>query len=70
MRTNIELNEKLMEDAMSCSGANSERELIGSALRLLLRLKAQEQVRSLRGQLQWTGDLETMPLSRDSVKAN
>ncbi|MCY4081347.1 MAG: type II toxin-antitoxin system VapB family antitoxin [Caldilineaceae bacterium] len=70
MRTNIELNEKLMEDAMSCSGANSERELIESALRLLVRLKSQEKVRSLRGQLQWEGDLDTMRLSCAPVKAN
>lgn len=70
MRPNIELDEKLMEDAMSCSGANSERELIENALRLLVRLKSQEKVRSLRGQLQWEGNLETMRLSCAPVKAN
>jgi len=55
---------------MSCSGATTKREMIETALRLLVRLKAHEQVRSLRGQLQLTGDLETMRLSRDAVKAN
>lgn len=55
---------------MSCSGANSERELIENALRLLVRLKSQEKVRSLCGQLQWEGDLETMRLSCAPVKAN
>jgi hypothetical protein len=30
------------------------------ALRLLTRLKQQEQVRALRGQLHWEGDLDAM----------
>lgn len=70
MRINIELDEKLIEDAMSCSGATTKREVIENALRLLVKLKSQEQVRDLRGQLQWTGDLESMRLSRPSDKAN
>ena len=70
MRISIELDDKLIEDAMSCSGATTKREMVEAALRLLVRLKAHEQVRSLRGRLQWTGDLETMRLSRDAVKAN
>ena len=70
MHITIDLDDKLIEDAMSCSGATTKREMVETALRLLVRLKAHEQVRSLRGQLQWTGDLETMRLSRDAVKAN
>ena len=70
MRIYIELDEELIENAMSCSGATTKREVIESALRLLVRLKSQEAVRSLRGQLQWTGDLESMRLSRPSDKAS
>ena len=70
MRINMELDDKLIEDAMSCSGATTKREVIENALRLLVRLKSQEDVRSLRGQLHWTGDLETMLLSRASDKAD
>ena len=70
MRINMELDDKLIEDAMSCSGATTKREVIENALRLLVRLKSQEDVRSLRGQLHWTGDLETMRLSRASDKAD
>ncbi|MCZ0937677.1 MAG: type II toxin-antitoxin system VapB family antitoxin [Caldilineaceae bacterium] len=70
MRINIELDEELIEDAVSCSGATTKREVIENALRLLVKLESQEQVRSLRGQLQWTGDLESMRLSRASDKAN
>lgn len=70
MRIDIVLDEELIEDAMSCSGATIKREVIENALRLLVRLKSQEDVRSLRGQLHRTGDLETMRLSRPSDKAN
>jgi len=70
LRINIELDEELKEDAMSCSGATAKREVIENALRLLVKLKSQEQVRSLRGQLQWTGNLESMRLSRASDRAN
>ncbi|MDE0463130.1 MAG: type II toxin-antitoxin system VapB family antitoxin, partial [Caldilineaceae bacterium] len=70
MRINIELDEELIEDAVSCSVATTKREVIENALRLLVKLESQEQVRSLRGQLQWTGDLESMRLSRASDKAN
>lgn len=60
MRINIAVDDKLIEDAMRCSGAATKREAVEIALRLLVRLKSQEEVRSLRGQLQWEGDLETM----------
>ncbi len=51
MRINIELDEELIKDAMRCSGATTEREVIEKALRLLVRLKSQEELRNLRGQL-------------------
>ena len=70
MHISIVLDEKLIEDAMRCSGAATEREAIEYALRLLVRLKSQEEVRNLRGQLQWHGDLEAMRLSRVGVKEN
>ncbi len=70
MRINIELDEELIEDAVSCSGATTKREVIENALRLLVKLESLEQVRSLRGQLKWTGNLEFMRLSRASDRAN
>ncbi len=70
MRINIEIDEKLIKEAMCCSGATTEREVIENALPLLVRLKSQEEVRNLRGQLHWEGDLETTRLSRVPVKDN
>lgn len=60
MRTNVVLDDKLVEDAMRYTGLTTKQAVIEEALQLLVRLKLQEEVRSLRGQLNWEGDLESM----------
>ena len=45
---------------MRFTGLTTKRAVIEEALRLLVRLKSQEEVRNLRGQLHWEGDWETM----------
>lgn len=57
MRTNIIINDQLMKEALKLSGASTKREVVETALRLLVSLKLQESTRSLRGKLKWTGDL-------------
>jgi len=57
MRTNIVIDDKLMADAIKVSGARSKREVVELGLRALLQLGQQSEVRPLRGQVQWTGDL-------------
>jgi len=64
MRTNIVIEDRLMKRAMRASGAATKRETVEQALKLLVRLKEQEQIRSARGQLLWEGDLETMRRDR------
>ena len=60
MRTNVVIDDELMAAALESTGLKTKRAVIEEALRTLIRLKAQEQVRSLRGELQWEGDLSTM----------
>ena len=60
MRTNIVIDDNLMQQAMRASGAATKREAVETALRLLVELKRQERIRRLRGKLKWEGDLETM----------
>ena len=48
MRTTVVLDDKLVEDAMRFTGLTTKRAVIEEALRLLVRLKSQEMVRSLR----------------------
>jgi Arc/MetJ family transcription regulator len=60
MRTNIVIDDKLMADALKVSGVRTKREVVELGLRTLLQLGQQSEVRCLRGQVQWTGDLEAM----------
>ena len=60
MRTNIVIRDDLMKTAMDMTKAKSKREVVEQALETLIRLKKQEDIRSLRGRLHWEGDLEAM----------
>ncbi|WP_157270163.1 type II toxin-antitoxin system VapB family antitoxin [Azohydromonas aeria] len=64
MRTNIEIDDQLMEEALRLSGAKTKREAVEQGLRALVRLRRQEELRQLRGQLDWQGDLERMRTDR------
>jgi Arc/MetJ family transcription regulator len=60
MRTNIEIDATLMKDVLRATGAKTKREAVEMGLRTLLRLRQQAEIRRLKGQLPWEGDLETM----------
>jgi Arc/MetJ family transcription regulator len=67
MRTNIEIDDKLMNQAMRVSGATTKRETVQRALELLVRLADQARlIRSARGKLHWEGDLAAMRRDRTS----
>ena len=58
MTTSVRIDDDLIERARSIVGLNSKREVVEEALRLIIRLRKQEQVRALRGKLHWEGDLD------------
>ncbi len=58
MRTNIVIDDQLMQQATLVSGLTTKREIVEAGLRLLVQLKEQEQIRLVRGKLKWSGDLE------------
>lgn len=60
MRTNIVIDDRLMRDTLRATGLKTKREAVDQALRTLLRLKKQGEIRRLRGKLDWKGDLNTM----------
>ena len=60
MRTTIVIDDDLLEGAMRATGAKTKREVVELGLAALVRLKEQEEIRSWRGKLRWTGDLEEM----------
>jgi Arc/MetJ family transcription regulator len=60
MRTNIIIDDQLMAAALDATGLKTKKEAVEQGLRLLLRLKQQEQLRQYRGKLKWRGDLDKM----------
>jgi Arc/MetJ family transcription regulator len=60
MRTNIEIDENLMEEAMKASGFSTKKATVEEGLRLIVRLKKQERIKEYRGKLKWEGDLDKM----------
>ena len=60
MRTNILIDDALMEEAMRASGVRTKREAVELGLKALVRLGRQAEVRKFRGKLAWVGDLDAM----------
>jgi Arc/MetJ family transcription regulator len=64
MRTNIEIDDKLMKEAMRSANTKTKRATVEAALRMLVRLKRQEGIRRLRGKVKWEGNLDELRGSR------
>lgn len=64
MRTNIDIDDRLMRQAMRSSGARTKRAVVEEALRLLIQTKGQSSIRRLRGNVAWEGDLNSSRLER------
>ena len=64
MRTNIVIDDKLMNDAMRATGLKTKRQTVEEGLRTLLRLSRQAEIRKFRGKLEWHGDLDAMRSDR------
>ncbi|WEQ54247.1 type II toxin-antitoxin system VapB family antitoxin (plasmid) [Komagataeibacter nataicola] len=60
MRTNIIIDDTLMTDALKAAGVKTKREAVELGLRMLIRLKQQRELRTLRGKIDWQGDLDAM----------
>ena len=60
MRTNIVIDDKLMADALKATGLETKKEAVEEGLKLLVRQNKQQEIRKLRGRLQWEGDLDEM----------
>ena len=62
MRTNVVIDDKLMNKAKKVSGLKTKKETIEEALKLLVAQREQSEIRKLRGKLIWEGNLEEMRL--------
>lgn len=57
MRTNIEIDDQLLQQAMRCSGALTKKAAVEAGLRLLVQTRAQTGIRKLSGKVQYEWDL-------------
>jgi Arc/MetJ family transcription regulator len=60
MRTNIVIDDELMQATLQATGLKTKREAVELGLRTLLRLRQQGEIRRFRGQLAWQGDLDAL----------
>ncbi|MDA3894586.1 MAG: type II toxin-antitoxin system VapB family antitoxin [Desulfobacteraceae bacterium] len=60
MRTNIVIDDQLMNEAIKLSRLKTKRAVVESGLRLLIQTKKQERIKNLRGKLKWEGDFDKM----------
>jgi Arc/MetJ family transcription regulator len=64
MRTNIEIDDELLQQAMTAAGLSTKRATVEEGLRLLVRVRKQaEALVELEG-LGWEGDLDEMRQGR------
>jgi Arc/MetJ family transcription regulator len=59
VRTNIDIDDTLMREAMRASGTSTKRAAVEKGLRMLIDVRGQRKIRQLRGKVRWTGDLAT-----------
>jgi len=60
MRTNIVIDDELMDEALKLSKTKTKREVVELGLKALIMLKKQENMKQFKGKLKWTGDLKGM----------
>ena len=60
MRTNIEIDDRLMNDVLKATGLKTKKDVVELGLKTLIRLRKQEGIKDFRGRLKWTGDLDDM----------
>lgn len=58
MRTNIEIDDDLMQAAMLAGGFKTKKETVEAGLKMLARKAIYREIAAMRGKLQWEGDLD------------
>ncbi len=60
MRTNVVIDDRLMQSALELSGLKTKKDTIEAGLKLLVQLKSQAKIKKYRGKLNWIGNLDNM----------
>ena len=65
VRTNIEIDDRLMAEAMQSAGTKTKRETVEEGLRMLIKIKRQTGIRKFRGKIKWEGNLDELRSGRE-----
>jgi Arc/MetJ family transcription regulator len=66
MRTNIEIDDALIERALDATGLKTKRAVVEEGLRALIRLHEQRDILGLAGKVRWSGDLDESRQGRNA----
>ncbi len=64
LRTNIELDEKLVDEAMKLTRKKTKKELVNYALKELVSRIKRKKLLELEGKVEWTDNLDEMRKDR------
>jgi Arc/MetJ family transcription regulator len=68
MRTNVDIDDRLMDEAKRLSGLKTKRAVVNAGLESLIRLKRQAKILDLAGKIEWVGDLDEMRRDLDDPR--
>ena len=60
MRTNVVIDDELMQRALKSGRYRTKKAAIEQGLKLLVQINSQKKLRDLKGKIHWEGDLEAM----------
>lgn len=66
MRTNIDIDDDLMAEALRRSGSPTKKAAVEEGLRLLIATRRQSGIRRLRGKIHWEGNIDDSQANRSS----
>jgi Arc/MetJ family transcription regulator len=58
MRTNLKIDDGLIQKALQLSGLKTKRAVVEAGLRMLIRVREQEEILKLAGRVHWQGNLD------------
>ena len=65
MRTNIDIDDRLISQAMRRSGARTKKAAVEAGLQMLVKTHSQGSIRRLKGKVPLHGNLEQSRVGRD-----
>ncbi len=63
-RTNIDLNDKIVKEAMKLTHIRTKKDLVNYALEALVKGLRRKKILELEGKVKWEGNLDDMRISR------